>query len=288
MSPQNQSRSRPPLKWVLSAGVVVTLIVAYAEWAVIPDSAVWVLYLVPVGFVAWYANWLWGAGLALVSLAPAAILVRNAEGGTDLMLRLAVTAGVLYFTHEGRKIALRSSESLRTDPSTGLANARALFDLVATERDRAERYGRPFTLAYVGIDNLPAVRLRSGSAAVEEILRKVALQIRASIRSVDHVARLRDREFALLLPETDADAAAIVVGRVRSVLNETLDGDQHGLAFSVGVVTWHSSDLSAEALHQRTYQLMYAARQAPEPIRHEILEQAVEVGSAPAQRRRGY
>ncbi len=273
------------LAWITYAGLAMTLFVAVVERLANPGTSLWALYLVPIGFVAWYGRWRWGALVALASLIPIAVwpdrFADPATGsalGLGLIVRVATILALLFLLREGKRAAGEAAAALRIDLSTGLANSQALLDLVAAERERADRYARPFTLAYVGIDNLPAVRLRSGTDTVEEILKDIALEIRATIRSVDYLARLREREFAILFPETGADAARVAVDRMRAVLTQLCEGERHAVTFSVGVITWHQSDLSTEALHQRTYQLMYAARQDADPIRHEILELPVIAG----------
>ncbi len=278
-------------QWVIGVGLAFTLLVALAERVSPAELPIWVLYFIPIGFVAWYGRGRWGSAIAIASLFPVAVwperFLDPSTGsvfGAELLLRLAVIAGFLYALREGKRAAGAAGEWLRTDPSTGLANSRALFDLIAVERDRAVRYGRPFTIAYVGIDNLPAVRLRSGVDAVEELLRVVAAQIRGSIRSVDHLARLREREFAILLPETAPAQAEVVINRIRGVLSATLEGERHSVTYSIGAITWVQSQLSSEALHQRTYQLMYAARHEEIPARYEILDEPVAADLMPERR----
>lgn len=273
------------LAWITCVGLAMTLFIAVTERLASPGSSLWALYLLPIGFVTWFGRWRWGTLVALASMVPIAIwpdrFADPATGsviGLGLVVRIATILALIFLLREGKRAAGEAAAGLRVDPSTGLANSRALFDLVAAERERADRYARPFTLAYVGIDNLPAVRLRSGTDAAEEILKDVALEIRATIRGVDYAARLREREFAILFPETGADSARVAVDRIRDVLMQLFEGERHAVTFSVGVITWHQSDLSTEALHQRTYQLMYAARHDADPIRHEILELPVIAG----------
>lgn len=277
---------------VMSMVAAVILLIAVAERLSPPQNLLWLLYLVPIGFATWYGGRRWGVAGTIASLLPVALWTdryTSAAGQiltSELILRILLAVALVYFVDQARRSSERNRSLVRTDPSTGLANAKALFDLVSVERDRAERYSRPFTIAYIGIDNLPAVRLRAGSEAVEDVLRRLALQIRASIRSVDYVARLRDREFALLLPETDEDSATVVITRIRNVLKEALARERFELTFSIGAVTWRHSTMSVDTLHQRTYQLMYAARQDTDPVRHEVLEDLIAAASDPTERRR--
>lgn len=265
--------------WIIGGGLALTSVVLLAEAVLPAGTPIWVLHLVPIGFVTWYGRLRWGALLALVSLLP--IIIRPGEFsdpssgtvlGIGLAVRLGAIAALLWLLRHGKRAADRTAEGVRVDPSTGLANARALFDLIAAERERADRYGRPFTVAYVGLDNLSAVRARAGVGAANELLGRVALEIRGCVRSVDYVARLRESEFAIVLPETGPHAARTATERLRQALHDLVEGNPYAVTFSVGVLTWQQSEISVEALHQRVYQLMRAARGEEAPILHEILD----------------
>jgi diguanylate cyclase (GGDEF)-like protein len=261
------------------------LLVALERASGMTDT-LWVLRFMPVGVTAWFVGWRWAAALALLVtgmaeatvsawIDPSEISREAAETGIRVLFLSAFGLAVDF----GRKQAAGTREPIRSDPSTGLANARALFEAVDHEVERAKRYGRPFTLAYVTLENLETVRLRSGRAEAEEMIRRAALHIKGSLRGVDIAARLRGREFALLLPETGAEAARSVLGRIERSLISTFTEEPHRVSFCVGATTWVSSDLSVKALHQHTYQLMYAARRAGTLLEHEILDAANEPNS---------
>jgi diguanylate cyclase (GGDEF)-like protein len=264
-----------------SPSIVVTialgmgLLVGVLERVSAAGPALRVLDLLPVAFAAVYAGWRWGAVLAVLALLlPGAGALAGGEAEIAVRLALLLGAGLAL---GAARVERGSGEGALPgiDESTGLANSKALFNLITMEVERAQRYGRSFTVAYIGIDNLPTVRQRVGNQAVEDVLRRVAHQINGSLRSVDVVARLRDREFALLLPETGVDAARTVLGRVQRLLNVSLAEEDFPLSFTIGAVTWIRSASRVEALHQRTYQLMYAARKDGLQVRHEILQDEV-------------
>jgi diguanylate cyclase (GGDEF)-like protein len=237
-------------------------------------GTLWVLILLPVAMASWYVGWRWGAAVGCLG-AGLGMLVPAGPSGAEIGVRMALVVAFALLTETGRSRMEVSREPIRSDPSTGLANGRALLDSVGQEVERAQRYGRPFTVAYVAVENLPTVRHRSGEAAAEEVMRRIAHHIRGSLRGVDLAARLRGREFALLLPETGVDAARSVLSRIERSLSASLADDPLSVGFSIGAVTWISSELPVKALHQRTYQLMYAARQAGTRLEHEVLDTAL-------------
>ena len=244
-----------------------------------PDT-LWALHAVPVGAAAWFGGRGWGVAMALWSLLLRVRVVQavlaspgGGEGAGELALRYALLVGAAVLVAAWRDaVSDGAAGAPRSDPSTGLANSRALFDAVTGEIERAQRYGRAFTLIYIGIDNVPAIQQRSGGGAAEEVLRRIAHQIRGSLRNIDVVARLRDREFAVLLPETGAEGAKIVLGRLQRGLTTALAEEPYSLSFALGATTWVDAEIAVEALHQGTYQLMYAARRDGAAAQHQVLE----------------
>jgi diguanylate cyclase (GGDEF)-like protein len=104
------------------------------------------------------------------------------------------------------------------DPLTQLPNRRAFDKALALEAGRMERYGHPLALMVLDLDHFKAVNDRHGHEAGDEVLRRAARTIAASVRDVDIAARMGGEEFVVLLPETSLAAAAEAAERVRSAI----------------------------------------------------------------------
>jgi diguanylate cyclase (GGDEF)-like protein len=267
---------------VVIGSFALELLAGMVDHALPHQSTVWVLHFVPIALLTWYCGRFCGLLLVIVGFAATVVRWRLQEapgplligGYAEVALREALLLGAVMLTAQVRATTRRAVAPVRTDTSTGLANSRALFELAGREIDRAQRYERCFTLAYVGVDSLPAIRQRAGREAAEELLRQVAHRIQSSLRTVDVVARLRTQEFALLLPETDVEAARVVLGRIERGIDATLTEAGHTpVAVNIGAVTWIQAGISVEALHQRAYQLLHAARQGAERVEHVALDQ---------------
>ena len=76
---------------------------------------------------------------------------------------------------------------------------------------RAGRYVRPLTMAYLDIDNFKTINDTLGHSTGDKLLRAVAQNIRMTLRKTDLVTRIGGDEFALLLPETDQEAACTAI-----------------------------------------------------------------------------
>jgi CheY-like chemotaxis protein len=99
------------------------------------------------------------------------------------------------------------NDQLPRDRQTGLLTEGLFMAEVAREVARVARGGTPGCLAYLYLDELPRLRERLGSRAEAEIAKQVALLVQSEGRPLDLVGRDAQGRFALLLPETDPDAA---------------------------------------------------------------------------------
>ena len=122
-----------------------------------------------------------------------------------------------------QKIALaRANEELRrlasTDSLTGLANRRAFEERMRVQFALAVRSGRPLSVLMIDVDDFKHRNDTFGHAAGDEALRAIGFILNEIVRVGDLAARLGGEEFAVLLPETDADHARTVAQRIRQGL----------------------------------------------------------------------
>lgn len=181
---------------------------------------------------------------------------------------MTVSSGIvftLFGSALGRQ-ADRLAEIAITDALTGLQNARALWDGLRRELDRAARYGEPLSLLLIDLDGLKLINDRSGHPAGDRALRHVADAIRSQLRASDMGARWGGDEFALLAPNTSRSAASALAHRVRSlVARSPVGGDLPPLSASIGIATFDGTGDTVSdpvALMQTADAALYHAKRA--------------------------
>ena len=104
------------------------------------------------------------------------------------------------------------------DRLTGVANRQALLGDLFAEVERAGRYERPLSVAFVDIDHFKAVNDTYGHAAGDVVLRGVAQTIAANLRASDRIGRYGGEEFMLILTETDVEEGAVLTEKLRTLV----------------------------------------------------------------------
>jgi diguanylate cyclase (GGDEF)-like protein len=151
-------------------------------------------------------------------------------------------------------------ELAHTDYLTGAINSRYFYAIVQMEIDRFQRYKRPFTLAYLDLDDFKRVNDRFGHSTGDQVLRVVAHTIRNYLRKSDVVARLGGDEFAVLLLETDQEYARLVITKIQDVLLEEMSRNNWSITFSIGVLFCPEGHRSVDDLVRMADDLMYAVK----------------------------
>jgi len=111
------------------------------------------------------------------------------------------------------------------------------------------------------LDRLKSLNDRFGHVAGSRALCRVANVLRETCRAVDTAARYGGDEFALVLPETDREAAATVAGRIHRRLAE--DPEHPPISASVGCAIYPEDGDTVEALIRSADSRLYLAKSTP-------------------------
>jgi diguanylate cyclase (GGDEF)-like protein len=105
-----------------------------------------------------------------------------------------------------------------TDELTGLANVRAFMATLDRELERSRRFDTPLGLVMLDIDDFKRVNDTYGHQQGDEVLAQVAGVLRDLSRDLDAPARYGGEEMAVVLPQTDAEGAALLAERIREAV----------------------------------------------------------------------
>jgi diguanylate cyclase (GGDEF)-like protein len=137
----------------------------------------------------------------------------------------------------------------RADPLTGALNRRGFAERVDAEIAR----GGVASLVLLDLDAFKEINDSQGHAAGDELLTWVVSALHGLVRPEDAVGRLGGDEFAVLLPGTDAEAAAEIAARVRAALGERVQA-------CAGAASIPDDGSDAESLYREADAALYDAK----------------------------
>jgi diguanylate cyclase (GGDEF)-like protein len=252
----------------LAVGSSLILLIGAVDYLTGYELSLSLFYLIPVSLLGWTAGKWWGMASALVTAVIWTVADRLA-GQTYtsffyVVWHAAMRAGVLCCV-AGLLSALRGSMDhekalARIDHLTGAANVRSFLEILRSEIERSRRYKRPFTLAYIDLDNFKVVNDSFGHATGDLLLQTVVSVIRSQVRRTDAVARIGGDEFGLLLPEADQKAAETVISKMRDSLLLEMGRRGWPVTVSIGVLTSLATGLGVDELLKQVDDLMYASK----------------------------
>jgi len=192
----------------------------------------------------------------------------------------AMNAGALDYLVKGELNAAALERSLRYalnlgdtleqlnqlathDDLTGLLNRREFDRLLHEEVDRTRRFARPVALVMFDLDHFKRVNDTYGHPAGDLVLKGVAEILERQARQTDAVARYGGEEFALILPETDSEAARAIAERIRVAVEQATFMTDLGplkITLSLGVATLPDVARLKQELIDQADQALYAAK----------------------------
>jgi diguanylate cyclase (GGDEF)-like protein len=123
---------------------------------------------------------------------------------------------------ESRRALHDSGEEARErasrDPLTGTYHNRHLMEVLEREIARAERVGKPLSIARVDLDGLRDVNEVHGSAAGDIALKRFVEAATAALRDVDILGRHGGKEFLVVMPDTGVSGAVVAAERLRAAV----------------------------------------------------------------------
>lgn len=150
----------------------------------------------------------------------------------------------------------------RVDPMTGLANRRAIMEMIEQEFSRSHRHQRSTSIIMADLDNFKKVNEMHGFNIGDDVLVEVARVLRGCLRQEDVCARWGGEEFLMLLPETPLHGALAAANKIRESVAMTEFKVNHPgvhLTISLGVCEYQADQNILEAI-SKADQAMFQAK----------------------------
>jgi diguanylate cyclase (GGDEF)-like protein len=262
---------RQPPDVTICTSVILLVIIGYFDYITGVEFSFSIFYLLPIMLVTWLigkkagiimavccsVTWLSADYFATVAYSHPLVPYWN----TIVMLGIFLI--FTYITAEFREMLDREKKMSRTDILTAAANRRHFFELAEMEIKRSSRYRRPFTVAYIDLDDFKYVNDHFGHSVGDELLRCVSNTISQNVRVTDVFARLGGDEFVVMLPESD-DHAAIrnLVNKLQEKLLFAMKEKQWPITFSIGVIIFVKPPATVDEMINLPDELMYSIKRS--------------------------
>lgn len=152
-----------------------------------------------------------------------------------------------------------------TDALTGTSNRGYFIAQAEQELRRTRRFARDLSVMMIDLDHFKAINDQFGHAAGDSVLQGVVKAALESLRQSDQLGRLGGEEFAVILPETNLQAATEVANRLRQHVAERpfIAGKAAiNCAVSIGVAQLENRDGSIDDLLSRADHALYRAKES--------------------------
>ena len=173
--------------------------------------------------------------------------------------------GFITDVTDRKHIEAELQELATIDYLTQLPNRRHFMIQSEAELARVRRAGSGVAAVLMfDLDHFKALNDRWGHAVGDRALSHFAALLRAEVRSGDIVGRIGGEEFAMVLPNTGADAAITRAARVQQRTSRTpmLHGDELiALTVSIGIDIMHTTDVGVDQSLSRGDRALYRAKE---------------------------
>jgi diguanylate cyclase (GGDEF)-like protein len=199
------------------------------------------------------------------------------------VLLLIMSSQRLQGELESQQEALEKIAS--TDILSETGNRRHFLETATREIERARRYRRPLSLIMLDIDHFKNINDTHGHEYGDAVIKSLGQMLSVQARESDTVCRIGGEEFAILMPETTLDAAALVAIRLQAILNTTpmaeTEKQKIFCTASMGLAELADDDTNIYDLLPRADQSMYQAKregrnrivtQGPRPVRMDCVQ----------------
>ena len=164
---------------------------------------------------------------------------------------------------ELKAVLVQADEVSHTDALTFLPNRKWIISNLQHEVMFSDRYGTPLAISMLDIDHFKKVNDTYGHMAGDDVLRKLAIELRDHIRHPDSIGRYGGEEFLVILPHSTVQAAAEQAERlcrhIRSLQIQSAE-NTIALTISIGIAQYKIHNEDWQEFLSRADNALYQAK----------------------------
>jgi diguanylate cyclase (GGDEF)-like protein len=269
-----------PKSYVITLSILIVALFGALEYLSGQKVDLTALYLFPIAMATLVGGRWIGVGVSLLSSASYLFVATRLAPASAHTAWPYVSAGIIFVPFTFITILLskvkgefdEERERARTDRLTKLANDRFFLDRAAAELSRLRQMGPPLTLAMIKFESLKEITERFGRPTSDAALIFAAQVVQHVLRKADLAARMGGDRFAVLLPDTNEDAAKVFLRRLQDHLVSAMEKKEWPTSFRIGAATFVKPPASLDAMVGSVTDLMNTA-ESPGKVsfKHEVL-----------------
>lgn len=170
---------------------------------------------------------------------------------------------VFHDVSHARAMATRLSHQANHDALTGLINRHAFESRLQQVLASAQQENTQHTLCYMDLDQFKIVNDTCGHMAGDELLRQLAVELRAKVRNADSLARLGGDEFGLLLEGCTLDQAEQLTEKLLQTVRDfrfIWQEQTFAVGVSIGLVGINADSIGLAEIMSAADSACYAAK----------------------------
>ena len=137
---------------------------------------------------------------------------------------------------ELKAVIAQANEVSHTDSLTFLPNRRQIIGDLQREVNFSDHYGTPLAISLLDIDHFKSINDTHGHITGDEVLRKLADELRQHIRHPDTIGRYGGEEFLVILPHSTVIAATEQAERLcKYVRSLVIPEGEHNISLTISM-----------------------------------------------------
>lgn len=175
-----------------------------------------------------------------------------------------ITIGFYISLWRGRDTRLRYKSYL--DELTNLYNRRAILEELDKLFSHKSSQLNTFSVAIIDLDFFKSVNDNYGHPFGDEVLQRIALELKSLCRDNDLIGRYGGEEFLMILPDCQVDVSVLILDRMRShiekVVFDTPNGETLSISISTGIAQKEQNDKNYSKIISRADAALYEVKKS--------------------------